>query len=49
MITGVCGGAIIPPIMGVMSDTLGSQSGAIIVLLICVLYLLGIVSKQIKS
>lgn len=39
MITGVFGGAIIPFIMGLMSDTLGSQVGAILVILVCTTYL----------
>lgn len=40
MITGVFGGAIIPFIMGLMSDTLGSQVGAVIVILASAFYLL---------
>jgi len=39
MITGVIGGAIIPFLMGMMSDTLHSQSGSVIVLLISMMYL----------
>ena len=40
MITGVFGGAVIPFFMGLMSDALGSQVGAVIVILISALYLL---------
>jgi len=39
MITGVFGGAIIPFLMGVMSDTLGSQSGSVMVILASAAYL----------
>lgn len=39
MITGVCGGAIIPPLMGVMADATGSQIGSLMVISVCVLYL----------
>lgn len=40
MITGVFGGAIIPFLMGLMSDTVGSQVGAVIVILASALYLM---------
>jgi fucose permease len=40
MITGVIGGAIIPVIMGLLSDAFHSQVGALIVILISSLYLL---------
>ncbi|MDP3643251.1 MAG: MFS transporter [Bacteroidota bacterium] len=40
MITGVFGGAVIPFFMGLMSDALGSQVGAVIIILISALYLL---------
>jgi FHS family L-fucose permease-like MFS transporter len=40
MITGVFGGAIIPPLMGVAVDAVGSQVGSILVILLCALYLL---------
>lgn len=39
MITGVAGGAIIPPLMGISADIVGSQLGSIIIIGICVLYL----------
>jgi len=39
MITGVFGGAVIPFFMGLMSDALGSQIGAVIVILASALYL----------
>ena len=40
MIMGVSGGAIIPVIMGAASDAAGSQTGAVIILAICIAYLL---------
>lgn len=40
MITGVAGGAAIPPLMGLMSDTLGSQAGSLCVILACLVYLI---------
>jgi len=40
MITGVSGGAIFPFLMGVSADTIGNQSGSVVILLIAVLFLL---------
>jgi fucose permease len=40
MIMGVSGGAIIPPIMGFLTKTMGSQSGSLITILVCMVYLL---------
>ena len=45
MIMGLAGGAIFPLLMGVTSDVLGSQIGAIIVISVCVLYLLFLSTK----
>ncbi|GET24002.1 sugar MFS transporter [Prolixibacter sp. NT017] len=39
MITGVFGGAVIPFFMGLLSDALGSQVGAVLVILLSALYL----------
>lgn len=39
LIMGVSGGAVVPPIMGLVSDSTG-QTGAMIVLLLCFVYLL---------
>lgn len=39
MITGVCGGAIIPPLMGFVTDTIGSQTGSLIIITASMLYL----------
>ena len=39
MIMGVAGGALIPPIMGVVSDKMG-QSGGLVILFIALVYLL---------
>lgn len=40
MITGVAGGAIFPPLMGIASDVIGSQQGAVVVILLCSIYLI---------
>jgi len=40
MITGVFGGAVIPFIMGLTSDAVGSQAGSVIIILLSALYLL---------
>lgn len=49
MIMGIFGGAVFPLIMGVSSDFVGGQSGALFVLLFCVAYLLTFVSARIKT
>ena len=49
MITGIFGGAIIPLVMGVASDFLKSQIGALVILLVCVVFLLVLVSPKIKA
>jgi len=41
LIMGICGGAVFPMLMGAASDAIGSQAGAIAVVAIGVLYLLG--------
>ncbi|MDR0429604.1 MAG: MFS transporter [Tannerellaceae bacterium] len=46
MIMGISGGSIFPLFMGLASDTLGNQNGAIIVLLGCVIYLAFIFRKM---
>lgn len=38
MITGVFGGAVIPPLMGFMADTIGTQVGSLLVILGCMVY-----------
>lgn len=40
MITGVCGGAVIPPLMGVATDLVGNQVGSLIVISLCIVYLI---------
>ncbi|MCR5003408.1 MAG: MFS transporter [Bacteroidales bacterium] len=40
MITGVCGGAVIPPLMGLATEITGSQIGSLAVISVCLLYLL---------
>lgn len=40
MVTGIVGGAIITPLMGWLTDLIGSQIGSLIAISICVLYLL---------
>ena len=44
MITGVCGGAIIPPLMGLLTETVGSQVGSLIILTVCAVYLLSLIN-----
>ena len=39
MITGIVGGAIIPPLMGIATDKIGSQAGSLIIIGICMAYL----------
>ena len=41
LVTGIFGGAVIPPLMGLMTDLLGSQAGSLVVILCCVVYLTG--------
>jgi len=45
MIMGISGGAVFPVLMGIASDGLGGQVGAVIVLMVCVAYLLFLISK----
>ena len=49
MIMGIFGGAVFPLIMGVSSDFVGGQSGALFVLLFGVAYLLTFVATRIKT
>jgi fucose permease len=39
MITGVFGGAIVPPLMGFATEKIGSQSGSLLVITCCIAYL----------
>jgi FHS family L-fucose permease-like MFS transporter len=39
MITGVFGGAVIPPLMGFLTDQIGSQIGSLMVITLCIVYL----------
>jgi fucose permease len=39
MITGVCGGAVIPPLMGAATQWIGNQAGSLAVISLCLLYL----------
>ena len=40
MIMGVSGGAVIPPLMGLMTDWLGNQAGSLLIIGCCMTYLL---------
>lgn len=40
MITGIFGGAVVPFLMGIASDKMGSQVGSILIILACAIYLL---------
>lgn len=48
MIMGLAGGAIFPLLMGIVSDALKSQIGAVIVLMLCLIYL-AFLSPRIKD
>ncbi|MFA6592041.1 MAG: MFS transporter [Bacteroidales bacterium] len=37
---GVCGGAVIPPLMGVLTDSIGNQTGSLIIIGICMAFVL---------
>ena len=39
MITGVFGGAVIPPLMGIAADAIGNQNGSLLVILLSIGYL----------
>ncbi|SFK56323.1 Fucose permease [Porphyromonadaceae bacterium KH3CP3RA] len=39
MITGVAGGAVIPPLMGITADRFGNQTGSLLIIGLCVIYL----------
>lgn len=39
MITGVFGGAIIPPLMGITTEAVGNQAGSLIIISACICYL----------
>ena len=39
MIMGVCGGAVIPPLMGFFADLTGNQTGSLLVITACMVYL----------
>ncbi len=39
MITGIFGGAVVPPLMGFCADSMGSQAGSLLVITICIGYL----------
>lgn len=43
MVTGICGGAVVPPLMGFAADATRSQNGSIIILLCAVAYLAAMV------
>jgi len=45
MIMGIAGGAIFPFLMGVVSDAMHSQTGALIVLIACIAYLFFVITK----
>ena len=48
MIMGISGGALVPVIMGAASDATGSQTGAVLVLAICIAYLLFLIPSLFK-
>ncbi len=48
MMMGISGGAVFPPIMGIASDSIASQTGAVLVLSVGVIYLL-LLARKIKN
>ena len=48
MIMGIAGGALVPVIMGAASDAVGSQSGAVLILVLCIAYLLFLIPLMLK-
>ncbi|MCD7931364.1 MAG: MFS transporter [Tannerellaceae bacterium] len=40
MITGVCGGAVVPPFMGLLTDRIGNQTGSLLVITLSIGYLI---------
>jgi fucose permease len=49
MITGIVGGAVFPLVMGIASDIMKSQIGALVVLLLLVIFLLSLVFPKVKT
>ena len=39
LITAIVGGALIPPLMGIVADSIGNQNGSLLIILICMCYL----------
>ena len=48
LIMGISGGALVPVIMGAASDATGSQTGAVLVLAVCIAYLLFLIPLLLK-
>lgn len=46
MIMGITGGAVFPVLMGMASDAMGGQIGAVVVLTVCVAYLLFLMTRM---
>jgi MFS transporter, FHS family, L-fucose permease len=40
MITGIFGGAVVPFVMGLATDTFGSQIGSVVIILVCAFLLM---------
>ncbi len=49
MITGIVGGAIIPPLMGFATDKMGSQAGSLLIIGICMAYLVFCAVKLLRK
>ena len=45
LIMGVSGGALLPPLLGMVSDTFGTQVAALIVIAVVWLYMVWLISK----
>ncbi|MBR4756507.1 MAG: MFS transporter [Bacteroidales bacterium] len=48
LIMGISGGALVPVVMGAASDATGSQTGAVLILAVCIAYLLFLIPKLVK-
>ena len=48
LIMGISGGALVPVIMGAASDAAGSQTGAVLILAVCIAYLLFLIPLLLK-
>ena len=48
MMVGISGGALVPVLMGAASDAAGSQTGAVLILAVCIAYLLFLIPLMLR-